>query len=70
MREHGSEVGCRVVEWVKGGTLRWLGCIERIGKEGFVKVCLRSVEGSTSKKGKPLGRWEDRMKECESGRGE
>ncbi len=57
-----------MVEWVKRSTLRWFGDIERIGNEEFVKkVYLSSVEG-TSRKGRPLGRWEDRVREYVSER--
>ncbi len=37
IRERGSGVGCRVVEWVKRSTLRWFGHIERMENEEFVK---------------------------------
>ncbi len=36
--------------------------------EKSVKVCLSSVEG-TNRRGKPRGRWEDRMKKYVSERG-
>ncbi len=36
--------------------------IERMGNEEFVKVYLSSVEGP-SRRERPLGRWEDRVKE-------
>ncbi len=69
MRECGSGVGCGVVESVKRSTLRWSGRIERMGNEKFVKkVHLSSVEGM-NRRGRPLGRWEDRMKEYVSERG-
>ncbi len=69
MRGCGSGVGCGVVEWVKKSTLRCFGHIERMGNEKFVKkVCLSSVEG-TNRRGRPLGRWEDRVKEYVSERG-
>ncbi len=48
-------------------TLRWFGHIKRMGNEEFVKVYLSSVEG-TNRSGRPLGRWEDRVKEYESER--
>ncbi len=58
-----------MVEWVKRSILRWFGHIERIGNEEFVKrVYLSSVEG-TNRRGKPLGRWEDKVKEYVSERG-
>ncbi len=50
-------------------TLRWFGHIERMGNVEFVKkVYLGSVEG-TNRRGRPLGRWEDRVKEYVSERG-
>ncbi len=50
-------------------TLRWFGHIERMGNEEFVKrVYLSSVEG-TNRRGRPLGRWEDKVKECVRERG-
>ncbi len=69
MREHGSGVGCCVVQWVNRSTLRWFGYIERMENEDFVKkVYWCSVEGP-NRRGKPLGRWEDRVKEYVSERG-
>ncbi len=68
MRGCGSGVECGVVEWVKRSTLRWFSHIERMGNEEFVKVYLGSVEG-TNRRGRPLGRWEDRIKEYVSERG-
>ncbi len=72
MRGRGSGEGrghCGVVEWVKRSTLRWFGHIERMGNEEFVKkVYLGSVE-STNRKGRLLGRWEDRVKQDVSERG-
>ncbi len=68
MRGRGSGVGCGVVEWVKRSILRWFGHIERIGNEDFVKrVYLSSVEG-TNRRGRPLGRWEDKVMEYMSER--
>ncbi len=62
-------MGCGVVEWVKRSTLRWFGHIEKMGSEEFVKkVYLSSVEGP-SRRGRPPGTWEDRMKEYVSERG-
>ena len=69
MRGCGSGVGCGVVELVKRSTLRWFGHIERMGNDEFVKKeYLGSVEG-TNGRGRPLGRWEDRVKEYVSERG-
>ncbi len=69
MSGRGSGVGCGVVEWVKRSTQRWSGHIERMGNEEFVKrVYLSSGEG-TNRRGRPLGRWEDRVKEYVSERG-
>ncbi len=47
---------------MKRSTLRWFGHIERMGNEEFVKkVYSSSVEG-TNRRGRPLGRWDDRVK--------
>ncbi len=63
MRGHGVRVRCGVVEWVKRSILRWFGHIERMGNEEFVKkVYMSSAEG-TNRRGRPLARWEDRVKE-------
>ncbi len=53
---------------MKGSTLRWFGHIERMGNEEFKKVYRSSVEG-TNRRGRPLGKWEDRVKEYVSERG-
>ncbi len=69
MRRHGIGVECGVVEWVKRSTLRWFGHIERMGNEEFVKkVYLSSVE-DTNRRGRPLVRWEDRVREYVNKRG-
>ncbi len=68
MSGRGSGMGC-VVEWVKRSTLRWFGHIERMENEEFAKrVYLSSVEG-TNRRGRQLGRWEDKVKEYVSERG-
>ncbi len=67
MKGSGSGVRCGVVEWVKRSILRQFGHIERMGNGEFVKkVYLSSVEGM-NRMGRPLRRWEDRVKEyiCE-----
>ncbi len=57
------------MEWVKRSTLRGFDHIERMKNEKFViKECLSSLEGS-SRRGRPLGRCEDRVKEYMSKRG-
>ncbi len=69
MGGHGSGVGCGVVEWVKRSTLRWFDHMKRMENEEFVKMMyLSSAEGSR-RRGRPLGRLEDRMKEYPSERG-
>ncbi len=69
MSGHGSGEECGVVEWVKRSTLRWFGHTERMGNEEFVKkVYLSSVEG-TNRRARPLGRWEDRVREYVSEKG-
>ncbi len=61
-------VNCGVVEWVKGNTLKWSGCVERMGSEEFVKVYDSELEGPNNR-GRPLGRWKDRMQEYLGDRG-
>ncbi len=69
MRGRGSGVQCGVVKWVKKSTLRKFGHIEWMGNEEFVKkVYVSSVEG-TNRRGRPLGRWGDRVKEYVNVRG-
>ncbi len=54
---------------MKRSTLRWFGHIERMENEEFVKKVYRSsVEGSNMR-GRPFGRWEDKVKEYASERG-
>ncbi len=49
--------------------MRWFGHIERVNSEEFVKkVCVSETEGP-SRRGRPLGRWKDRVKEYMSERG-
>ncbi len=58
---------CGVVERAKRSTLRWFGHTERMESEEFVKVYQSSVEGP-NRRGRPLGRWEDKVKEYMSER--
>ncbi len=54
---------------MKRSSLRLFGHTERMGNEEFVKkVYLSSVEGP-SRRGRLLGRWEDRVKEYVGERG-
>ncbi len=69
MRGCGSGVGCGVVEWVKRSTLRWFGHIEMMGNEEFVNQAYLSSVESTNRRGRPLGRLKDRVKEYVSERG-
>ncbi len=65
----GSGMGCGVVEWVQRNALRWFGHVQRMENEEFVKeVYLSSVEGS-SRRVRPLRKWEDWVKEYMSDRG-
>ncbi len=58
-----------MVEWVKRSTLRWFGHVEKMKNKEFVnKVYLSSVE-VPNRRGRPLGRWEDRVKEYVGERG-
>ncbi len=43
--------------------MRWFGHIESLRSEEFVKkVCVSEIKG-LSRRGRPLGRWKDRVKE-------
>ncbi len=54
---------------MKRSTLKWFGHIERMENEEFVKkVYWSSVEGH-NRRGRPLGRWADKVKEYMSDRG-
>ncbi len=53
---------------MKRSTLKWLGHIERMENLEFVKVYESSVEGPY-RRGRPLGRWEDKVKEYVSEKG-
>ncbi len=53
---------------MKRSTLRCFGHIESMENKEFVQVYLSSVEGP-NRKGRPLERWEDRVKEYVSERG-
>ncbi len=53
----------------KRSVLRWFGHIERMNSEEFVEKVLVSEMKGCSRKGRPLGRWKDRVKECMSERG-
>ncbi len=68
MRGRGSGVGCSVVEWVKRSTLRWFGYVERMENKEFVKKVYRSSVKGPNRRGRPLGRWEDKVKEYVSER--
>ena len=62
-------VSCGVVECVKRNTLRWFGHIEGMRNEEFVnKVYMIESVGPDSR-GRPPGRWRDRVREymCEGG---
>ncbi len=54
---------------MKKNTLRWFGYIERMGSEEFVKKVYMSESVGPKSRGRPPGRWRDRVKEyvCERG---
>ncbi len=49
--------------------LRWFGHIERMGSEELVRKVHVSERVNPSSRGRPIGRWKDRVKEymCERG---
>ncbi len=69
MRSHVNGVNCGIVEWVKRNMLRWFGHIERMGNEEFLKKVYMSESVGPNSRGRPPGRWRDRVKEyiCEKG---
>ncbi len=66
---HANGVNCGVVECVKRNTLRWLGHFKRMGSEELVKKVYISESVGPTSRGRPPGRWRDRVKEymCERG---
>ncbi len=68
MGTHPNGVNCGVVERVKKNTLRFFGHIEEMKSEEFVKSA-HEHDCESNLRGKPLGRWKDRVKEyiCENG---
>ncbi len=58
-----------MVEWVKRSTLRWFGHIERMETEEFVKKVYHSSIEGPNRRGRPLGRWKDKVKQYMSERG-
>ncbi len=54
---------------MKRSTLRWFGHIERMENKEFVKKVYRSSVEGPNRRGRPLGRWEDWVKEYVSERG-
>ncbi len=69
MESQVNGVNCGVVEWAKRNTMRLSGHIERMGSEEFVKKVYMSESVGPSSRGRPPGRWKDRVKEymCERG---
>ncbi len=65
MGTHANGLNCGAVEWVRRNTLRWLGHIERMKSEEYVKKVYISESENVdpSRRGMPLGRWKDRVKE-------
>ncbi len=49
--------------------LRWFGLIERVENEEFVKKVYQSSVEGPNRRGRPLGRWEDKEKEYVNERG-
>ncbi len=54
---------------MKRSTLGWFDHIERMGNEEFVKKVYRSSVEGPNRRGRPLGRWEDKVREYVSERG-
>ncbi len=58
-----------LVEWVKRNTLRWFRHIERMNSEEFVKEVYVSEIEDPSRRGRPLRKCKDKVKEDMSERG-
>ncbi len=56
-------VKCGAVEWLKRNTMKWFGHVERMGSGEFVKKVYESELKGPNRRGRPLGRWKDRV-EC------
>ncbi len=69
MESHANGVNCGVVEWVKRNTMRRFGHTERMESDEFIKNAYVNEIGGPNSKGRPLGRWRERVKEymCERG---
>ncbi len=65
----GGGGGCGVVELVKRSTLIWFGHTERIENKEFDKKIYLTSAGGLNRRGRPRGRWVDRVKECARERG-
>ncbi len=56
------------MELIKRNTLRWYDHIERMNSEEFVKKVYVIEIKCPNRRGRPLGRWNDRIKESMSER--
>ncbi len=63
MESRANAMNCGVVEWVKRNMLRWFGHKERMGSEEFVKKVHMGENMGPNCRGRPCGRWRDRVKE-------
>ncbi len=64
VENYANGVNCGVVQWVKRRTmLRWFGHIERMESEEFVKKVYTSESVDPNSRGRPPGRWRDRVEE-------
>ncbi len=62
MGRYANGVDCGVVELLKGNILRWFGHIGRMGSEEVVKKVYMSESVGPNSRGRPLGRWRDRVR--------
>ncbi len=63
MESNVNGVQCGVVEWVKRNFLNWFGHIERMKSREFVNKEYVSEIVDPKYRGRPLRRWQDRVKE-------
>ena len=69
MSERGVGMECGVVEWVKRGTLRWYGHVQRMEAEVLAKKAYDSNVEGRGVRGRPPASWDSRVEEYVRERG-
>ncbi len=63
MGTYSSGVNYGAVGWVKRNSLRWFGQVERKKSAEIVEEVHLSESVNPNNRGRPLGRWKDKLKE-------